>query len=87
MHHKNCPHCNTAWEEKETIYEYFLEKYGDPIKARATAEMYGDTEEHPKHFGLDVVGIETDNYDGVSFWQCLKCGSTFDRWTMKKVSR
>ena len=26
MNVKNCPSCNTSWEEEQTIYEYFIKK-------------------------------------------------------------
>lgn len=86
MHAKECPKCKIEWEEKETIYEFFLNKYFDEEKAREAASCYGCTRETPKHFGKNVIGIEIQGmYDGVSFWECQGCKSTFDRWTMKEV--
>ena len=77
---------HVPWEEKETIYEFFLNKYGDEAKARETAGHYGCTVETPKHFSKNVVGIEIQGmYDGISFWECQKCGTTFNRWTMLEV--
>ena len=87
MHNKECPKCKILWEEKETIYEFFLNKYKDEDRARETANNYGCTPEKPKHFGKNVVGIEIQGmYDGISFWECQSCGTTFDRFTMKEVS-
>lgn len=85
LYPKNCPHCGTAWEEEENIYEYFLKKYGDKEKADESARMYGCTPETPKYFGKDIMGIETSKYDGVSYWRCEKCKTHFDRWTMEEV--
>ena len=79
---KTCPNCNTPWEEKETIYDHFRGKGYSKEAAAESAESYGCTKGNPKHFGKDVMGIETDNYDGVSYWACQKCEATFDRWTM-----
>ena len=28
-----------------------------------------------------LIGIETEKYDGVSYWQCPFCKVTWDRWT------
>lgn len=85
MHPKECPKCKTEWEQKETIYEFFLNKYKDESKARETSEHYGCTPDRPKHFSKDVVGIEIQGmYDGISYWKCQKCNTTFDRWTMKE---
>lgn len=87
MHNKECPKCGIEWEEKETIYEFFLNKYQDEEKARKTAECYGCTPENPKHFGKNVIGIEIQGmYDGISFWECQACKSTFDRFTMEEVT-
>ena len=86
MHPPKCPHCGVSWEEEETIYEHFLKKYSDEERAREIAKLYGCTPESPKHFGKNVTGIEIpEMYDGVSYWKCLKCDSTFDRWTMNKI--
>lgn len=86
MKEKNCPHCGTDWEEKETIYERFIAMGYTPEKAKESAAMYGHTDETPRHFGKDVVGIEVmGKYDGVSYWQCQKCDTVFDRWTMKET--
>lgn len=86
MHDKKCPKCGIEWEEKETIYEFFLNKYQDEEKARETASCYGCTPEKPKHFGKNVIGVEIQGmYDGISYWECQKCGTTFNRWTMIEV--
>jgi len=97
---KHCPECNVEWEEKESITERFKVRYAregipsylkadgfDTVESAAThtAEAYGCTPEHPRHFGVNHVGIQTRDYDGVSYWKCLICDSTFDRFTMKKV--
>ena len=87
MHNKECPKCKIPWEEKETIYEFFLNKYQDEEKATSAAKNYGCTPESPKHFGKNVIGIEIQGmYDGISFWECQGCKTTFDRWTMKEVT-
>lgn len=87
MNCKRCPECGIAWERKENIYEYFRDYRGySKEEAAKAAEMYGCTKEDPKHFGINVVGIETEKYDGISYWRCDVCGSVFDRWTMKKTS-
>ena len=83
---KNCPECNITWEQGETIYEFFLNQHGDKERAMETASHYGHTEEDPKHFSINVVGVEDPSkYDGVSFWLCTNCQRLFDRWTMEEV--
>jgi len=84
MHAKNCPSCNTGWEEEETITEYFESQGYSHRKAVQTAAMYGCTPKSPKHFGKDVIGIEIqEQYDGVSYWECQVCKVMFDRFTME----
>lgn len=86
MRDKNCPKCNIEWEEEQTIYQHFLDKYKDEDKAKETAALYGCTKENPKHFSKNLLGIEIlGGCDGVSFWKCTACGQHFDRWTMKEV--
>ena len=83
---KQCPECNITWEMKESIYEFFLNQHGDSIKAYHDAKLYGDSAEDPKHFSINVVGVEDPSkYDGVSFWLCTNCQRLFDRWTMEEV--
>ena len=82
---KQCPSCAVSWECEETIYEHFLAIQGnDEVESRRKAEMYGCTPDNPKHFGVNVVGIEVQGqYDGISYWKCLKCEATFNRWDLK----
>lgn len=84
---KKCPTCGVAWQQAENIYDFFKNERGySKEKAAEAAEMYGCTKENPRHFGINVVGIETEKYDGVSYWKCDKCGTVFDRWTMKETT-
>jgi len=81
QHHSKCPSCGIAWEEEETIEEYFLRQGKTPEEAKEIASHYAGT-----HFGKNVVGIETDEYDGVSYWYCKSCDTTFNRWTMNETN-
>ena len=82
---KSCPKCNISWWSEENIYDYFRRQGDSKEKAAETAAMYGCTKDNPKHFGINHVGIETPDYDGISYWQCTACGARFDRWTMEEV--
>lgn len=79
----HCPHCDTAWREEESIYEYFLRTNGgNEEEARKSASNYGCTEDNPKHFGKNIIGVEVRGYyDGVAYWRCDCCKSCFDRFT------
>lgn len=86
MNPPKCPECGAPWKDSDSIYQHFLNKYGDKKLAAESASLYGCTKNTPKFFSKNVIGIEiTDKYDGVSYWECQKCKSIFDRWTLKKV--
>jgi hypothetical protein len=86
---KSCPQCGIGWEEKETITEHFHNSYtkdGIPeyiLKetplisvedaAIKTASNYGCKPDNPKHFSINMYGLETEDYDGVSYWVCTSC--------------
>jgi len=89
------------WEHEETITEYFTNEYtekGVPeylkkqgffdvdLAAQHTASAYGCRVGQPKHFGANVIGIETDDYDGVSWWHCTVCGVAHSPWNPKKTT-
>ena len=64
MHAKNCPQCKIAWEEEETIYEFFLKKYeGDAIKAAETAAYCKQIKARQKTDGAGD-GISADELSG-----------------------
>ena len=89
----NCPKCDAQWQG-EDIYEYFLKRRadGDPYymgktdaEIRNAAGNYGWTEENHRCFG-NLIGIELSydhpqHYDGVSYWQCPDCKTTWNRFT------
>ena len=93
---KQCPECGFFWQG-EDIFAHFLKmkEEGDPYYANKTEEEirevaghYGWTEENPRCFSR-LVGVELpyghpDRYDGVSYWMCPKCRTTWNRWTTKK---
>ena len=83
MHPEKCPKCKIAWQKEENIYDHFVNQGETKEKATEIASFYGCTKETPKHFGVNVMGIETEEYDGVSYWECTSCKTVFDRWTMK----
>ena len=79
--YKSCPNCKITWEG-ETIPEglYQTGYYGSIRECELVAECYGWTPENNKRFGVNHVGIETPDYDGVSYWECCNCQARFDRW-------
>lgn len=81
---KNCPNCGIAWEREETIYETFLNQGYSREEAWDMADSYGCTPDSPKHFGVNVIGIEVQGgYDGISHWYCEGCEARVDRFSGK----
>jgi hypothetical protein len=96
-YHK-CPECGVPWKQEETITDSFLrdkeeghykDKTIEEVK-EISAEMYGCTEDNPQHFGTEhFVGIQLEwnhpnHWDGVSYWKCLNCDTTWNRFTNLK---
>lgn len=73
-----CPNCKNDLDG-DLIYDTFLEKYGDHKKALETAAMYGANQTEGR-WGRQI-GIETEEYDGVSYWKCPDCNALWSRWT------
>ncbi len=73
-----CPNCDKDLRGKD-ILAVFLEKYGDYNKALETAEMYGYSVNKPQYF-MDVIGIETEQYDGITWWKCPHCEALWKRF-------
>lgn len=86
---KECPKCGANWDGGD-IYEYFRKAHPEKTDAenKESAECYGWRENNKEHFS-HLIGIELsmDNpkyYDGVSYWQCPECGTTWNRFTNKE---
>lgn len=77
--HPVCPSCGT-----ELCGGKLLDwgREHQPDNPEEYAEAYG----WPEHLcGSKVIGIETDAYDGVSFWRYPCCGSVYDRFTGERL--
>jgi hypothetical protein len=55
----NCQHCGANLDDGD-IFERFLLKYGDPVKARDCAISYGWSETNKKHFKRSMI-IQCEN--------------------------
>jgi hypothetical protein len=81
MTHSECPHCGITWEGREIHLGLYLSGNYTMEQAIEAADHYGWTHKNKKKFSVNMVGVETPGYDGVSYWQCLKCGAMIDRFT------
>lgn len=47
----------------------------------AVAKSYGDAKCFSNLVGIELPYDDPDHYDGVSFWECPKCDTRWDRFT------
>lgn len=89
---RECPKCNASWDGG-SILEVFLKQRDE---AKPGGYRYGQTDEEvekhmkecyspPYRWGREI-GIELSwnhpkHYDGVSYWECPDCKTTFNRFT------
>ena len=86
--HTQCPHCNITWEGEEIPVGLMATgHYVTMEDAEKAASLYGWTRENKRPFHINVIGIETESYDGVSFWHCTVCDTYFDRFTGQMVTK
>jgi Zn-finger nucleic acid-binding protein len=84
----NCPECGSLWNDGDVL-EKLRKTY--PLMSENTllewAGDYGWTPKNKAHFGR-VIGIEIQGeYDGVSYYQCPDCQTTWDRFTGEKQAK
>ena len=85
-----CPECNFDFKG-EKIFDSFKrqQKEGSEfLKNKTDKEIKQYIEEYynEPYCWSRLIGIEdSEKYDGVSYWMCPGCGSTWDRWTGEKI--
>lgn len=90
MSHPNkCPECDTSWDSELSIPEELMlmdpEYYDTWEKATEAASYYGWTADNNRAFAAaNVIGIEVEGYDGVSYWHCTECGAYNKRFPWVK---
>jgi hypothetical protein len=83
---ENCPKCGVTWEGQEIPAALMTTGYYPILQdAEIAAAAYGWTPENKRTFSINVTGIETAHYDGVSYWRCEVCRTLFDRFTFEEV--
>lgn len=81
----NCPKCNSNWNGSP-ILETFIKQREEGVKCwqnKSNEEIEAEMKEHyrPPYVWRREIGIETLDYDGISYWQCPDCKTTFNRFT------
>ena len=83
-----CPKCHSNWNDGD-IYEKLrsniLYKDWTDEEVIKGANSYGWTKEKPIQFkrqiGIELPYNDQRHYDGVSYWQCPDCKTTWDAFT------
>jgi len=83
---RTCPKCGSDWDGG-SILETFIKQREDGIKCwqgKSDEQIEKEMKESyspPYRWGREI-GIELAyDYDGVSYWQCPDCNTTFNRFT------
>lgn len=72
--HGHCKNCGFDLNG-ERVYDYFLREYGDPVKALATASMYGCREGFGRFGKAIYVKRYDENYNKLPpYYICPECG-------------
>jgi hypothetical protein len=68
-----------------------MDKYGNCPECGSSWDGGEIPEKYHEYYGPPykwsrLIGIETPDYDGVSYWKCPDCGAVWDRFTNHKVN-
>lgn len=90
-----CPKCGTSWDGG-SILETFLRqrdeakpdeyRYGwtDEEVEKSMKESYSPPYRWGREIGIELPYNHPQHYDGMSYWECPDCSTTFNRWTGKE---
>ena len=85
-HYGNCPKCGESWDDGLIIDNFRKQKeYKDLSEEELEAKVknwYAPPYKFSKLLGIEIMG----GYDGVSYWQCPFCKTTWDRFTGEEHS-
>lgn len=83
---KDCPVCKASWDG-ESILETFQRQRAEGVKCfqgKTDRELEAMIKEYyrPPYRWSRLQGIEDPmKYDGISYWQCPDCKTTWNRFT------
>ena len=86
---KNCPKCNANWEGG-SILETFKEQqkvkgsWCENMTDEEMLEGYSPPYRWSRQIGIELPLDHPNHYDGISYWQCPDCKTTFNRFTGKE---
>lgn len=87
---RTCPKCNSNWdggsiidaliEQRNAGSKYFEGKTDEQIKEHVMA-TYAPPYIWRREIGIELMYDHPQYYDGISYWQCPDCKTTFNRFT------
>jgi len=86
----NCPKCGVSWDGG-SILEAFIKQRENGSKyylGKSDSEIEEDMKKHysppyrwRREIGIELAYDHPKHYDGISYWQCPDCKTTFNRFT------
>ena len=78
-----CPECGSDWDGGSIIETFIKQrdegsKYWGEMTDEQIEEQVKTLYRPPYRWGREI-GIETPDYDGISYWKCPDCDTVFDR--------
>ncbi len=73
MKNRHCPNCKTDLRG-ENIYEYFLAKYNDEVKAKQSADMFGGD-----GYFYKTISVYSFERDRTTHYRCPDCFTEWER--------
>lgn len=84
----NCPKCNSSWIGGSILEEFLKQRdnakeggyrfgWTDEQVEESMKECYSPPYVWKREIGIEILG----QYDGISYYQCPDCKTTFNRFT------
>lgn len=87
---RTCPKCNSDWDggsiletfirQRDEGAEYLKGKSNEEIE-QYMKESYSPPYRWGREIGIELEWNHPNHYDGVSYWQCPDCQTTFNRFS------
>ena len=86
---RDCPKCESSWDGGSILDtfiaqrdkgEYFVGKTDSEIE-EYIKQSYAPPYRWGREIGIELPYGHPKRYDGVSYWQCPDCKTTFNRFT------
>lgn len=86
----SCPKCGSDWDGG-SILETFIKQRDEGVKCwkdmsdeqieKEMKESYSPPYRWSRKIGIELDYNHPKHYDGISYWQCPDCKTTFNRFT------